>query len=221
MIEIMFTYKNGTMILPINPENLRVNRSSASQVVNIVSLGEVSIPQEPKLATIQINSFFWANKLEKPSKEYKDWFLIWQRSKLPARWTVITSDSANPISYDLQVTCEMFNYDIMAAEEEDIYYELSLREYKPHGAKLVELESTTELTANPSPPDRYDNKPVTPRTYTVVSGDCLWGIAKKFSTKNGADWVELYNITENKEMIGNNPNQLVSGQILILPEIWG
>ena len=58
-MKIIFEYLNRRLILPVNPESLRINRPSSSQKVNVVGLGQVSIPQSPDLATISIKSFFW------------------------------------------------------------------------------------------------------------------------------------------------------------------
>jgi len=63
-MKIIFEYgsNGGTkkrLILPVNPESLRVNRPSSAQKVNVIGLGQVSIPQSPDLVTISIKSFFW------------------------------------------------------------------------------------------------------------------------------------------------------------------
>lgn len=57
-------------------------------------------------------------------------------------------------------------------------------------------------------------KPVTTpknKTYTVVSGDTLSGIASRYHLPN---WQELYN--KNKAVIGGNPNLIKPGQVLQL-----
>lgn len=51
-------------------------------------------------------------------------------------------------------------------------------------------------------------------TYTVVKGDCLWNIAKKFY-KKGALYTKIYNA--NKDKI-KNPNLIYPGQVLIIPK---
>lgn len=51
-------------------------------------------------------------------------------------------------------------------------------------------------------------------TYTVVKGDCLWNIAKKFYQK-GALYTKIYNA--NKDKI-KNPNLIYPGQVLTIPK---
>ena len=50
--------------------------------------------------------------------------------------------------------------------------------------------------------------------WRVVSGDCLWNIAKKFYG-NGSKYSLIYNA--NKSVIGGNPNSIRPGQVLTIP----
>lgn len=54
------------------------------------------------------------------------------------------------------------------------------------------------------------------KTYTVVKGDCLWNIAKKYYG-DGSKYTLIYNA--NKKLIGNNPNLIYAGQSLVIPGI--
>lgn len=50
---------NKRLILPVNPNSLRINRPSNSQKVDVIGLGQVSIPKTPDLRSGNINCFFW------------------------------------------------------------------------------------------------------------------------------------------------------------------
>ena len=52
------------------------------------------------------------------------------------------------------------------------------------------------------------------QTYTVVKGDCLWNIAKRFYG-SGAKYTLIYNA--NKSVIGGNPNLIYPGQVFTIP----
>lgn len=56
--------------------------------------------------------------------------------------------------------------------------------------------------------------PAASRTYTVVSGDTLSGIAKRFYG-NANRYPEIYNA--NRAVIGGNPNLIKPGQRLVIP----
>ena len=56
--------------------------------------------------------------------------------------------------------------------------------------------------------------PAASQTYTVVRGDCLWNIAKRFYG-NGAKYTVIYDA--NRGVIGGNPNLIYPGQVLTIP----
>lgn len=58
-MNIIFEYEDKRLILPVNPESVRVHTASPSQKVDVIGLGQVSVPQTAQLSTISIKSFFW------------------------------------------------------------------------------------------------------------------------------------------------------------------
>lgn len=58
-MNILFEYSDKKIVLPVNPESVKVNKPSQSQKVEVIGIGEVSVPQRRKLATVNISSFFW------------------------------------------------------------------------------------------------------------------------------------------------------------------
>ena len=58
-MNIIFEYSDKKLILPVNPQNVKITKPSQSQKVEVIGIGEVSVPQKRKLATIDISSFFW------------------------------------------------------------------------------------------------------------------------------------------------------------------
>ena len=53
----------------------------------------------------------------------------------------------------------------------------------------------------------------TVRTYTIVRGDTLWGIAKRYYG-DGAQYPKIYNANKN---IISNPNLIYPGQKVVIP----
>lgn len=85
------------------------------------------------------------------------------------------------------------------------------------------LEEAVDVTANIIKPKPVVKKPVskTPprpvaapvRTYKVVPGDTLWGIALRF-WRNGARWPEIFNANRN---VIKQPNLIFPGQVFRIP----
>lgn len=75
------------------------------------------------------------------------------------------------------------------------------------------VDPTDYLTKNYGDERETENSGSTPETkitYTVVKGDNLWNIAKKYNM----NWNELYEM--NKEVVGSNPDLIHPGQILVI-----
>lgn len=63
-------------------------------------------------------------------------------------------------------------------------------------------------TSTPAP-----SKPAPPRTYTVVKGDCLWNIAKRYYG-NGAQWPKIFDANRSKI---KDPHWIYPGQVFVIP----
>jgi len=202
MIDLTFEFRRDSLTLPINPENIEISEPGDNQKANVVGLGEIVIPRERGLASFQISSFF-------PDDGDLEFFKTWRDAKRTGHFT------ADGLGVDMNVVIDDFSFDRRAGEEDRVYYELSLSEYRPYGARIVVMPTPT--TAQPGADQRSDNKPPTGGTYTVKSGDSLWAISKRLSG-SGNNWPELYSV--NKAVVGSNPNLIYPGQTLTLPSSW-
>lgn len=215
---------------PINPESISKNIASNSTTADIEGLGEISVPTTPKLATITISSFFWQEVNYQQSSTYVAWLEKWQKSKEPA-YLIVTR-----LNYSMQVTCESFRHWINAGEENDIYFELQLKEYRPYGAKKLNVVETKSLIqkAMDLKDTVMDYVPILvdiPRVnrnrvrklpienpYIVKEGDTLSSITKKI-TGYTVGWRKLYN--ENKDEISKSKfKDLKVGTKLKVPDEW-
>lgn len=126
----------GSIIIPTNPDHLPLKRASKTVRTEIVSLGEIAIPTTPTLAEIQIESLLIRDEKQGiiPNQIVEE-IKAWQASKKPKRFTV------EDLSYgiDLYVLCESFDYDTKAGEQDDVYYKLSLTEFRPYGAVSLNI----------------------------------------------------------------------------------
>lgn len=143
-VEISIWVNNSDkLVFPINPSELSMNIDSASETLNVVGLGEVSIPRTPKLATLSVSSFFW-NNIQTDGRNPNDCVVFlkdWQLSKKPAQLVV-----KGLAHFTMRVTCESFKYERRAGEEDSIYFELGLKEYREYGAQKVDVNEDAFIT---------------------------------------------------------------------------
>lgn len=230
-IYIFLSYGINTLKFPINPENLKVDIDSASVTEEVEGIGEVSVPTPPKLAKLSINSFFWHRVNLLPPFLYVNWIKNWQKGKKPAKLIVTR------FNYSMEVTCERFSHDLRAGEEKDVYFELDLQEYRPHGAKLLKTEGNRNLlqkakeilglalsatspvlveiprpTRSKTVKERVDNTFTVKKPYTT-----LLSITKKI-TGSTENWRDIYD--ENKEELGDiigDGKEIPVGTVLKIP----
>lgn len=230
-VMISLQYENKFMKFPVNPDSIEKTIPSASETANVLGLGEVSIPATPALATMTIKSFFWQDRNATPSYMYINWLDKWQRSKKPAN-LIITK-----MNFSMKVTCESFRYWYNAGEEEDPYFELSLKEYRPYGAvvlgmpnnadllkamqKLLDATTPPVLIDMPRPPRDLAAKMKSNKVYKTVTGDTIASITKKFKgTTEETVWEKLYLANDVLADYVTNGKELAAGMELTIPEGW-
>ncbi len=124
--------ENGTLVLPNNPEVLEISTASNNTTINVLKMGEIIIPGETKLASFQVSSFFWKANDEREPKDGLEFLKNLQLAEKPFRFVVSGSVAINK-----KVVIESLNYKHSAGEEEDIYFTLTLKEYRDYGATPV------------------------------------------------------------------------------------
>lgn len=200
--------------LPVLPSSFQTKNGSHNDSVDVVGLGEIVIMQGRPALQFSFSSFFPATKFPglQVSKITKPLSLVkkintWKASKKPVHFIVTAC------GVDLYCTIEDFTYSEEGGDIGTYQYSITLKEYREITVRQVKVDIPKAVaTVQPAAP-RVDNT-VQPKTYTVVSGDCLWNIAKKFYG-NGAQYTKIYDA--NRGVIGGNPNLIYPGQVLTIP----
>lgn len=233
-VKLMIQFNKQQLTIPINPEEMTITRAAENEDINLVGIGNATRKGDVGLYKITIESFF-------PAAGTYFYTGVQPATCVNFINTIFNADNKNnnvaklvtsglPSNISMYFVIENFEYTYKAGEESDIYYTLELKQYIPYGATVV-TKSLSGLAAarasndktvisqkpTPAPQPVQKPSPPPPKTYTVVRGDCLWNITKKY-TGNGARWNELYNI--NRGVIGGNPNLIYPGQVLTLPSGW-
>ena len=203
------------MRFPVNPEKITVEYGSNCSSVEVAELGEILILTGRPALVFSWSCFFPAarfpgikgKKLTSPVK-LAERIVTWKESKKPVHFTV----SSNKIN--LYCAINDFRYYEQGGDAGTYYYDISLKEYREIAARPVNVDIANQKATIQQGEQRVDNTD-SPKTYTVVKGDCLWNIAKKFYG-NGALYTKIYEA--NKSIIGGNPNLIYPGQVLIIPD---
>ena len=194
--------------LPVKPSEYTINVSHKNTVVNVIQKGDINLIGKTGLRDLSLSSFFPArdynfsnNSGRKEPLAYVEKIEEWRNSGEPIR--VIVTGILN-----MECTIESFNYGEKDATG-DIYYTISLKEYK----KIKTKQATVSLVKGATTTSTRTTKEPSGGTYTVKKGDSLWKIAKQFYG-NGAEYTKIYNA--NKDKI-KNPNLIYVGQVLTIP----
>ncbi|EJA6692120.1 TPA: LysM peptidoglycan-binding domain-containing protein [Clostridioides difficile] len=203
---------------PVNPQDsLSIKKEKRFETVDIVNLGEFDIKKEgEKIREISFKTFL--------PFQYDASYCRYSELKNPIEVVSMLEkwvDQAEPLrlivtgfGYNGLVTISSFSNTQVAGREEDRDIEITFRTYRE-----LKIETLKKETKSNTKTDLKDNRPNTQtksKIYTVKASDTLYKIAKNLLGK-GSRWPEIYNIPENKKVIGKNPNIIKKGQKLVIP----
>lgn len=209
-----------TLRLPTNPEEIEVTYSQANEKFEVLKLGQIVIPTHVELRQFSFECEFphaptyyceTPNEFKNPD-EYLKIFTAWQNYKKPIRF--IASNGVDE-EINTEVLIETMTVVEKAGEEGDKYITFKLIEYKNFRKEenTVTQEKTTLLKTQMASKPKVSNNPKKPKTYTIVKGDTLWGIAKRFYG-SGSQYNKIYNANKGKV---KNPNLIYPGMVITLP----
>lgn len=209
-------YLDG-VLLPVPPSKLQIKGSNRNTVVTLVNDGEVNLLKSEGLGTVEFeillpqqeynfakyeNGFIPADEfLEKIGKLKSD--------KKPFRFEVIRAlpDGVPLFNTDILVSLE--NYSISESSDEgfDVKVNIELKRYKAYGTKKLELQTDSSGNVTTNVVNNRSAK-TPPSSYTVKSGDTLWGICKK----QLGDGSKCYKIAKLNNI--TDPNVINIGQVI-------
>jgi len=215
-IVVKDTKRNVRFMFPVNPDQISITDGRTFTEVPIINLGMTLLAGPVMPQGLQFASFLpkkydasYCNyrKIEDPLRSWNR-LIGWmgrginnvQRSSTPLRVTITGSKFSQ-----LMVITD-FSRDQFGGEPGDIYFQITFAQWR---RQIIRIE---KAAVKPAP--KRDDPPKTPTTYTVVRGDSLWKIAKKFYG-SGSKWPTIYNA--NRKLIGGNPNLIHPGQVLTIP----
>ena len=214
-------------LLPIAPPKLSVKINNANETVTLINEGEINILKKAELTDIEFECRIPQEKYPfavyksgfKGADYFLDYFESLKTSKKPFQFIVCRKRPTGKRLFDPNIKVSMEDYKITedAKNGFDILVKIKLKQWRDYGTKTVNISFNMEKPKASVEPQREATTspaPAAAQTYTVVKGDCLWNIAKKFYG-NGSKYTVIYNA--NRSVIGGNPNLIYPGQVLTIP----
>lgn len=191
-VDIYIRERNGNreIRIPWLPEKINCKSGGVTMAsYDIMDRGEVQVPTGSGLAAYSWESAF-------PGKYRTDKSMLRGKWKAPKTYHNILEDwrkNGTPlhllvVGYPINVDVLLEDYNpVLAGGFGDIEYDLSFIEDRDITVTYTKVSAPKRQTSSSSG-----------QTYTIKSGDTLWGIAQKFYG-SGAKWQTIYNA--NKEII--------------------
>lgn len=204
-------------MLPVLPEKIEISENGDNKTYDVINLGEINMINLPKLMEISFESFFPKHEGPYVSSEqlfepsfYLSKIREWREKKQKIRFIFVGS----PLEVNNLFTIENFKCREEGGEVGDIHYSIDLKRYRSYAAKKVTIiqaqvtktDSNVAVVKSTSAPREVT--PETPKTHTVVEGDTLWHIAKRY-LGDGNRYMEIAKLNNIK-----NPDSISNGQVL-------
>jgi len=217
----------GKCLLPVTPSKLDIKIQNENKTLTLINEGEINTLKKPGLTEVEFTCEI--PQVNYPSAVYKsgfkgaDYFLnVFEElkaSRTPFQFIVCRALPNNKKLFNTNIRATLEDYRMTedAGNGFDLKVKIRLKQWRDYGTKTVNItvsaskpkaavEPQRETTMSPAPSQAV--------AYTVVKGDCLYNIAKKFYG-NGSKYTVIYNA--NKGVIGGNPNRIYPGQVLTIP----
>lgn len=204
--------------LSLLPDEVKTKATTNTISYSFIERGEVKLPNGQKL-----NQYSWSGTF--PGKSRLGLPFIKSQHWAAPKELISTIETwrQNGTKLTLMLTETTLNATVYlsafthtwAGGSGDAEYDITFIEAKDVKVKTVTEAKTTTTSSRPASQTTDTNKSAEQtRTYTVVSGDNLWNIAKKY-LGSGSRYTEIYEL--NKSIIGSDPNLILVGQTFVLP----
>lgn len=254
--DMYFVFNDGTKDIfyrfPITPSSINISRESNNETVSLIDEGEVNLLKSPKLAEIQFDALFpmydhypfATTDGQRGTHDKFQWYWEFWNGIMEQKKTfrfVVSRRYGNYSYYkwDTDIKVSLESMELKEDAEEygtDIMVSFKLKSVRDYGVKVLttkEENRTTDTSTTDEKRDE-DSSPAPKngqwKTYTVVRGDDLKIIAKRFydddSEKNRQ---LLYEV--NKDVIeewakrfkyesSSNGHWIFPGEPLVIPYIY-
>lgn len=208
----LFFTRDGTVIrLPVNPEQLPVEKDNANDDYNVLGIGPIMVPRTPKQRVVTISSFFPGRVFPgvltsngfQPPEFYINFFNSAMDEKAVILYTPVRYyENGEPFMQSdtgFQVLVTSFTYTEKGGETGDFYYDLELTEYRDYSPQTMQIQ-TAATSTTPAVVSTESQRDI-PQGQIVVGSTCI---------ANGQYYYTSY---------GDGPSDTCSGQRVLVSRI--
>ena len=216
-------------LLPVTPKDCNIKVNGKNKKVTLINEGEINILKKPGLTDINFDCllpnvkypFAVYNDGFRNASHFLSYFEELKTSQEPFQFIITRSFPNGRSLYNTNIKVSLEDYQIKEGADNgfDVIVQVKLKQWKDYGTKTVAVTiEQKKVVASPTPAPRpAETSPAPPQqtTYTVVKGDCLWAIARKFYG-NGALYPKIYDANPSV-FNGRSPNLIYAGDVLVIP----
>ena len=217
---------------PVAPAEMRTKINGRNETIVLMNDGEVNVIKKPGLTDIEFEVLLPNVKYPfavytdgfQPATHYLEKLEKMKLSDKPFQFIVNRMMPNGNLLFDTNMTVTIEDYEINESAENgfDVMVNIQLKQYKAYGNKRLVIKPVT-AAKNAAP---VSNTPAaqkavveqkrpttgkeTPKTHTVVKGDTLWAICKKY-LGDGSKYPEIAKLNNI-----DNPNIIKAGQVIKL-----
>lgn len=207
------------ILLPVTPSKMVTKKGGNNRIVNILNMGQINLIQNGVLDEISFSILLPSKPWGFVQKEegfneplyYLNFLADCKESDKPTSIIVFRTfiDGTQIFSGNKDMLLEDYTVTEKGGDYGDFWVDLNFREYRTAKSTVYQMKNDGDSLVMVESGSNRDSK-TTPTTYTVQSGDTLWGIAKT-QLNDSSKYIDI----ATKNSIAD-PNQLYVGMILDL-----
>jgi len=225
----MYNFFVDGVQFPVAPSELSTKINGRNETIVLMNDGEVNVIKKPGLTDIDFEVLLpnvkypfavYPNGFQ-PATFYLEKLEKLKLSDKPFQFIINRMMPNGNLLFDTNMTMTIEDYEIKESADDgfDATVSIQLKQYRAYGNKRIVVQPATQSTSASSTTTTQkavveQKRPTTgkekPKTHTVVKGDTLWAIAKKY-LGDGSKYTELAKLNNI-----SNPNVIKIGQVIKL-----